>query len=313
MKISLYKIFTYIIVIIAYVVVIYKLVTYNEYETLISHFSNNISSNWAYLIITILLMPINILSEAIKWKYATTRIEYISIKKAIFATLKGQVGAIATPNKLGDFPTRASQLQPGNRTIGTIMGFISSWALTLIIIIIGIFTSTIYISQYHTQTYDNQYLLLACAICISTTTLIFSIPAIAKNINIDKINIQKIKNILHTLSQLKAQQLFNLTLLSFIRFGIFCTQLFFMLHFFDVNITIEQAIISIPTIYLLTTITPTITASEATTRSSYAILILAPFCTTTPTIALATTLLWALNCGAPILIGLLLFNFNKKH
>ena len=313
MKFSLYKIFTYMIVIIAYMVVIYKLVTYNEYETLITHFSNNISSNWAYLIIAILLMPINILSEATKWKYAVAKIEYTSIKKAVFATLKGQVGAIATPNKLGDFPTRASQLQPGNRTIGTIMGFISSWALTLVIIIVGIFTSTIYISQYHTQTYNNQYLLLACAICIATTTLIFSIPTIAKNINIDKINTQKIKNILHTLSQLKAQQLFGLTLLSFIRFTIFCTQLFLMLHFFDVNITVEQAIISIPTIYLLTTITPTITASEATTRSSYAILILAPFSTTAPTIALATTLLWVLNCGAPILIGSLLFNFNKKH
>ena len=307
MKFSLYKIFTYMIVIVAYMVVIYKLVTYNEYETLISHFSDNISSNWFYLIICILLMPLNILTESIKWKCAITRIEHTSIKKAIFATLRGQVGAIATPNKLGDFPTRATSLQPGNKTIGTIMGFVSSWTLTLVIIIVGLFTSAIYISQYQTETYNNQYLLLASAICIASTTLIFSIPSIAKNININKINIEKLKNVLHILSQIKTKQLIALSLFSLLRFCIFCSQLFVMIRFFDINISIEQAIISIPTIYLLTTITPTIVASEAATRSSYAILILAPFCTTAPTIALATTLLWALNCGIPIIAGTILF------
>lgn len=312
MKFSLYKTFTYTIVIIAYMVVIYKLATYNEYETLISHFSNNISSHWFYLIICILLMPLNILAESIKWKYAVSQIEKISLKNAIIATLKGQVGAIATPNKLGDFPTRATSLQSGNKTIGTIMGFVSSWTLTLVIIIIGLFTSAIYISQYQTETYNNQYILLASAICVAITTLIFSIPTIAQNINIDKINIQKIKNILQILSSVKTQQLLTLSFFSLLRFSIFCTQLFLMLRFFDINITIWQSFISIPTIYLLTTITPTIVASEAATRSSYAILILAPFCTTAPTIALATTLLWVLNCGTPIIIGSTLFHFNKK-
>ena len=311
MKFSLYKIFTYMIVIIAYMVVIYKLATYNEYETLISHFSNNISSHWFYLVICILLMPLNILSESIKWKYAVSQIEKISLKKAKIATLRGQVGAIATPNRLGDFPTRTTSLQSGNKTIGTIMGFISSWTLSLVIIIVGLFTSAIYISQYQTETYNNQYILLASAICIATTTLIFSIPTIAQNINIDKINIQKIKNILQILASIKIQQLLILSIFSLLRFSIFCTQLFLMLRFFDINITIWQSFISIPTIYLLSTITPTIVASEAATRSSYAILILTPFCTTTPTIALASTLLWTLNCGTPIVIGTLLFKSKK--
>ena len=110
------------IVIIAYIVVIYKLATYDNYTDLWLHFSHNLSSHWFYLLICIALMPLNILSEAIKWKYAVADIEKISVRQAISATLKGQVGAIATPNKLGDFPTRAISLQPGNKTIGTIMG-----------------------------------------------------------------------------------------------------------------------------------------------------------------------------------------------
>ncbi len=312
MKFSFYKIFTYLVVIIAYIVVIYKLATYDNYTDLWLHFSHNLSSHWFYLLICIALMPLNILSEAIKWKYAVADIEKISVRQAISATLKGQVGAIASPNKLGDFPTRATSLQPGNKTIGTIMGFISAGTITLVIIIVGLFTSSLYITEYHTHTFDNQYLTLASIVCIAATIFVFSIPTIAKNINIDKISTPKIKNILNILSSLKTQQLISLSFLSFIRFCIFCTQLFVMLRFFDIDITLWQATISIPTIYLLTTITPTIAISEAATRSSYAILILTPICNAAPTITLATTLLWALNCGFPTVIGSLLFNFNKK-
>ena len=311
MRYSPYKIFTYIIVIIAYIVVVYKLVTYDDYENLLRHMGDNISSHWFFLSFCILLMPFNILAEATKWKYAVSNIEKISIKTALLATIRGQVGAIATPNKLGDFPTRATTLQAGNKTIGTIMGFVSSWTMTLIIIIIGLFAATTYISEFHTNTFSNEYLILTAIICLSATIFIFSIPTICKSINIDKINIQKIKNTLYILSHTKTKQLLILSSLSLLRYFIFCFQLFLMLHFFNINISIYQALITIPTIYLLTAITPSIVASEAATRSSYAILILSPFCSTTPTIAIATTLLWALNCGVPIIVGT--FLFSKKQ
>ena len=312
MRISPYKIFTYIIVIIAYIVVIYKLITYDSYANLWHHFSQNLSSHWFYLLFCIALMPLNILSEAIKWRYAVADIEKISIKQAILATLKGQVGAIATPNKLGDFPTRALSLQPKNRIIGTIMGFISAGTMTLVIIIVGLFSTSLYITEFHTNTFNKQYLILTTITCIATSIFIFSIPTIAKNRNINKINSPKIKNILTILSTIKTHQLISLNFLSFIRFCIFCTQLFMILHFFDININTWQAIISIPTIYLLTTITPTIAISEAATRSSYAIIILTPICNTAPTIALATTLLWCMNCGFPIISGSFLFNKNER-
>jgi hypothetical protein len=42
-------------------------------------------------------------------------------------------------------------------------------------------------------------------------------------------------------------------------------------------------------------------------------LILSPFCTTAPTITLATTLLWAINCGMPAMIGSFLFRKTRKY
>ena len=308
MRFSPYRIFTYFVVIIAYCVVIYKLVCYNDYATLIYHFTHNLASHWFYLALCVALMLLNILSEAIKWKHAIINIQKISIKSALCATIKGQVGAISTPNKLGDYPTRATTLQSGNRTIGTIMGFVSSWTMTLVIIVVGLFAATIYIAKYHIEPLNNKYLVLTSIICISIILFIFSIPAITKKINTDKINIQKIKNSLLILSQTETKQLLKLTLLSAIRYTIFCSQLLFMLLFFGIDISIQQAAIAIPTIYLLSTITPTIALSEVATRCSYAILVLSPFCDAAPTIAIATSLLWALNNGIPIIAGTLLFS-----
>lgn len=286
---TIYKIFVYLIVVIAYSVIIFKLATFDDYDGLFEQFRSNFSSNWLFLLVCLMLMPCNILIESFKWRCAISHIEKISIKEAIFATLRGQVGGIATPNKLGDIPTRALSLKEGNKTTGIVMGFISAWALSFVIIIVGAITTYLYFAPYP----------IACLLII----LLILSPLLLKFISADKIKSNALKTLLLT----PYSKILSLIGLSFVRYCIFCSQLFLMLHFFNIDLSIKQAIISIPTIYLLTTITPTITASEATTRSSYAIFVLAPFCNAAPTIALATTMLWALNCGVPIIAGSFLF------
>lgn len=308
---TIYKIFVRIIVVIAYCVIIYKLATYDNYSTLFDQFISNISTNWVYLLLCILLMPCNILTESVKWQCAVWSIEKISFKKAIISTLRGQVGGIATPNKLGDIPTRALSLQDDNKASGIIMGFVAAWSLSAVIIVIGASTFVKYLSIYYPEMLNENLLSYANESWIGLIILTF-LPISSRIINTDKIKSTKIKNTIESIAQTRFRQLFSFVLLSFLRYTIFCTQLFLMFRFFDIDLTISQAIISIPIIYLLSTLTPTIPTSEAATRSSYAVFTLAPFCTSAPTITLATSLLWALNCGFPIILGSLLFNKSKE-
>lgn len=308
---TIYKIFVRIIVIIAYCVIIYKLATYGNYSSLFDQFISNISTNWVYLLLCILLMPCNILTESVKWQCAVWSIEKISFKKAIISTLRGQVGGIATPNKLGDIPTRALSLQYNNKASGIIMGLIAAWSLSAVIIVIGASTFVKYLSIYYPEMLNENLLSYANESWIGLIILTF-LPILSRIINTDKIKSTKIKNTIESIAQTRFRQLFSFVLLSFLRYTIFCTQLFLMFRFFDIDLTISQAIISIPIIYLLSTLTPTIPTSEAATRSSYAVFTLAPFCTSAPTITLATSLLWALNCGFPIILGSLLFNKSKE-
>ncbi len=308
---TIYKIFVCIIVIIAYCVIIYKLATYDNYSSLFDQFISNISTNWIYLLLCILLMPCNILTESVKWQCTVWSIEKISFKKAIISTLRGQVGGIATPNKLGDIPTRALSLQDDNKASGIIMGFIAAWSLSAVIIAIGASSFIKYLSIYYPKMLNENLLSYASESWIGLIILTF-LPISSRIINTNKIKSTRIKNTIESIAQTKFRQMFSFVLLSFLRYTIFCTQLFLMFRFFNIDLTISQAIISIPTIYLLSTVTPTLPTSEAATRSSYAVFVLSPFCTSAPTITLATSLLWVLNCGFPIILGSFLFNRSKE-
>lgn len=305
----IYKIFVYSIVVIAYGVIAFKLATYDDYPALFKQFTSNFSTNWLFLLACLMLMPCNVLTEALKWRCAVSHIESISLKKAIISTLCGQVGGIATPNKLGDIPTRALSLSEGNKTLGIIMGFIASWTLSFVIIMVGAITSYAYFATYFVDFfYYEEYSLLLNGSCILIVLVIVA-PLLLKFIPIDKIKSNTIK----TLALTPYTKIFSLIALSLLRYCIFCTQLLLMFWFFNLNITIAQAVVVIPTIYLFATITPTLMTSEATTRSAYAIFLLSPICYhSEPTIALATSLLWVLNCGFPIIIGSFLFKKTQN-
>ena len=191
---TIYKIFVRIIVIIAYCVIIYKLATYDNYSTLFDQFISNISTNWVYLLLCILLMPCNILTESVKWQCAVWSIEKISFKKAIISTLRGQVGGIATPNKLGDIPTRALSLQDNNKASGIIMGFIAAWSLSAVIIVIGASTFVKYLSIYYPEMLNENLLSYANESWIGLIILTF-LPISSRIINTDKIKSTKIKSV----------------------------------------------------------------------------------------------------------------------
>lgn len=309
---TIYKTFVYAIVVIAYCVIIYKLATYDNYGTLFNQFVSNISTNWMYLVLCLLLMPCNMLTEAVKWQCAVRYIEKISFKKAIISTLRGQVGGIATPNKLGDIPTRALSLRDENKASGIVIGFIATWTLPLVSTILGTVAAIKYLSIYYPEILNNKpkALLIGSAIAIITLVIL---PFFLKKMNGNNRVSSKIRPIINAIANISFAQIGIFVTLSCIRYAIFCSQMFLMLRFFGIEISIAQALMVIPTIYALTTITPILPGTEAASRISYALLVLKPISQTCPTIALATSLLWALNCGIPIILGSFLFNKTKKY
>ena len=76
-----------------------------------------------------------------------------------------------------------------------------------------------------------------------------------------------------------------------------------MLLFMGVSLAPVEALVAIPTIYLLVTYTPSFVASEAVVRGSYAVLILSAFDANEVGMALSGILLWCVNFCVPMLMG----------
>ena len=112
------------------------------------------------------------------------------------------------------------------------------------------------------------------------------------------------------LSKMSYRKIFDLTLLSLLRYIVFFSQYTIILLVFSNQITLAGAVMVIPIVYLFTTITPTISASEAATRAGYALLLFEPLSVAAPSVVLATLILWIINNGIPICVGLILSNFN---
>jgi hypothetical protein len=96
----------------------------------------------------------------------------------------------------------------------------------------------------------------------------------------------------------------QLIAISTLKYFIFSAQFYFILRFCGVNFALSQALIAMPTFYLLLTYTPLINVVEAVVRSSIAILVFGGFCTNTVEIITASVFFWLLNFCIPTICGL---------
>ena len=300
----------WVILAIAYFVVIYKLVTFEDYDILLSFFSHITFYQCAGIVVVLFLFPLNLLLEALKWKVSVSGISKISVRQAVVSTFVGNVGAVITPNRLGDFPARVAYLGLNNKVEAVLLGMIGSALLSVVIVSFGLLALIQYISVSGYNVVSRSYLFIVLSLIVLAIFLIVILPIVVKKINALELKSRYMNSFFSELSKMSYRKIFNLTLLSLLRYIVFFSQYTIILLVFSNQITLAGAVMVIPIVYLFTTITPTISASEAATRAGYALLLFEPLSVAAPSVVLATLILWIINNGIPICVGLILSNFN---
>lgn len=300
----------WVILAIAYFVVIYKLVTFEDYDILLSFFSHITFYQCAGIVVVLFLFPLNLLLEALKWKVSVSGISKISVRQAVVSTFVGNVGAVITPNRLGDFPARVAYLGLNNKVEAVLLGMIGSALLSVVIVSFGLLALIQYISVSGYNVVSRSYLFIVLSLIVLAIFLIVILPIVVKKINALELKSRYMNSFFSELSKMSYRKIFNLTLLSLLRYIVFFSQYTIILLVFSNQITLAGAVMVIPIVYLFTTITPTISASEAATRAGYALLLFEPLSIAAPSVVLATLILWIINNGIPICVGLILSNFN---
>ncbi|OJV38626.1 MAG: hypothetical protein BGO29_15790 [Bacteroidales bacterium 36-12] len=286
----------FVIASLAYLIyVFFKFEDWNNFKAI---FQQNSFETYLWLAATIILLPVNILIEAVKWKQVSSKLESLSIVNAIKSVVSGMASGFVTPNRIGDIIGRVSYLQSGNKTKAISLAAINSLTQNIAILILGVPLGFLYITHQNNKLELSSYFFVCLIILIIFIAFLFITPKLA-----DKIKTIRFKKYVEGLVKLSTKNLFYITLLSILRFIVSCIQLFFILKFFNVHLSIYQAVICIPFSYLLITFTPSFAATEGIVRGSWTVLIISAFSGNISGILMSGVGLWLINIILPVVIG----------
>lgn len=303
-----FKYSKWLIFLLAYLFLGYKLFTFDGYEALLEHFSSVSFHDYLFLFFVFLLLPFNLFFEALKWQRLVAGLQPISLALAFRSVLVGQTGAFFTPNRIGEFPARALMLNKNNIIPAVALGFVGSAMQMLVITLFGLITTFLYISSNVSPLFSSVStvswvvsLLLVLLFVISCALLFSHYKWFCGRLK--KSKWQWLNRLGEGLAHLSFRDAWRIFCFSAIRYFVYSLQFYAMLLFMNVTLTPWQALLAIPTIYLLVTYTPSFAFSEAMVRGSFAIFILSAFSTNDAGMALASILLWCINYCLPMFVG----------
>ena len=301
------RIFNVLLILAAYGYLVYRLSIFDDYSSFLTAFQTADTVLWLTLIAALLLMPLNILVEACKWRLLLRQTEPMTIWGAQRQVYYGYVGAFITPYHAGDYPARAMLLKDKRNFSAAIgVGLVGTVALLVVELIFGVPATWLFIS-YH-PTIPMQYFAIAVIVLILLLSLL---PHLVRYLSRREWKNTQMSQLSVALSHMSYPLFMKTIAWSMLRYAIWAVQLALTLHFCGVELTPVQYMIAIPFYYMVVAIFPSLPALNIAIRGSWSLIIFGVFSQNVAGIAMAILLIWLINTVLPMLIGSILYRNGK--
>lgn len=304
---KLFRLISAMLFAVSVVYLVYQIIRFDQYSDLGAAFKNTGWPNFIWLLAVLILLPVNLLTETLKWRQVSCYLEKQQLSNAFKAVLAGISSGFATPNRLGDIVGRMHFLQPENRKSAVSLAAINSLTQNLAILLPGIPLAILFFMQKQSAVQSGTYILFLIAILLLFLVTLIVLPVMARSIKQEKI-----QTYFSGLANYTFNDMAVITGWSLLRFGVFSFQFFLMLRFFGVELSLTEAVTSIPVMYLLVTFTPSFAFSEALIRGSWAVFVIGSFAYNIPGILMAGVGLWLVNVVVPVVIGSVLSSLKLR-
>ncbi len=259
-----------------------------------------------------LLTMLNWGIEAKKWQLLIKNIKQLSFLESYQSVLAGLSIGIVTPNRLGNFIGRLAWVEKekhNQATVNTLLGNLAQFISTIIFGCIGLFVVLWY--QFKIE-YDWMILLGALLVIIISLSIYFNPLLIQKTFLKQILNHQTTQSLLNASIVSTAFKL-QIIALSSLRYVVFLIQYFLLFKAFNVEIKLTLMLGLISTVYLLTTLIPSIFFGKLFVRESVAVFVFSFIGLNTPLILLVAFILWLINLAIPSAIGGLIWLKKSKN
>lgn len=295
-----------IIVVVTLFYIYHKLLIKNDFGQLLDLIQQRGFNT--YILLATLLMFINWLFEALKWRLLINPLEVITIQQSCKAVTAGIAISLFTPNRVGEFAGRVYYLKQADKIKATLLTFVGSAYQLFCTVVIGLTALGFWYANKH----DFPWLKTAAktnfpAFLIGVMLALFLVLIVKKKIKLPK----QLINYLAIFSTLQVSTHIKILLLSFARYLTFSLQFYLLLKWLGVTIDLLQGLQLIPIMFFLIAAIPTFALSELGVRGATAIFVLGAVSSDTAGILTASLLLWVINLALPALAGLLfVFDLN---
>lgn len=298
------RIFNILVIISAYGYLIYELVTFSDYAVFGKHFQSIVWKDYIFLCIALILMPVNVFFESVKWRELLRELEPMTLIQAQKQVYYGFVGAFITPYRAGDYPARALMMKDPTKWPSAIgLGLVGTMAILLVEMIFGI--PSIILFTYDKVDFPLTRVVIALLVLL---VLIVVLPILVRELAKRQWKKEKLVQLFTTLANMLFPQFVRVLALSVVRYMVWIVQVSAVLAFCGVVLSPMEYIIAISTYYLVVAIFPTLPLADIAIRGSWAIIVFGAYSSNTAGIALAVTMVWVINTILPMFVGSLFCN-----
>ena len=262
------------------------------------------------ILLVFLMMFLNWILEATKWRFLIRKIEKVSIFTSLCAVFSGITVSVFTLNRVGEYGGRVFCLEKADRIQGvliTVLGSMAQLLTTIFFGSIGILFLNNYIPELQDlyQEIDFAYPIMFFMLLLLNILLLLLFHNISVLSNLmDKFSwLNKYKKYKEVFTYYNAQELTIVFILSVFRYAVFTTQFFILLKLFAVDIIYFDAIILTMVMLFVISVIPTIAITEIGVRGSVALFLFGLISTNSAGILSATFVMWIINLVLPAIIG----------
>lgn len=264
-------------------------------------------ANIIWLLLTLVLMPLNWLAETQKWRPFVNRFEPLSQWKALRAVLAGVAVSLFTPNRVGEYGGRILYIRPENRWKAVIVNLVGNFAQFIVLLSAGTAGAIWMMSLYgHLELLYVQAFAFVASIGLVMVFLIYFnikyvIPIARKIPLLHRIK-PFVKN-LRVLEHFKRRELLFILKWATVRYSIFASQYLLLLKFFDIKTSIISGYAGISAIFLIQTSLPLPPVTGLIARGNLAVQVWGQVGANEVSSLAATFVLWIINLILPALVG----------
>ncbi len=258
------------------------------------HFVLLAAASWKLWLPVLLLMPLNWLLEALKWKILAGQLQPVSMANSLRAVLAGVTVGTATPNRVGESVARVCVLEPELRVAGLGLAAAGS-AAQLLVTSLAAAAGAFYV--------QDELVLPG----IKLWPVIVFGAAVLLAIILGAFFLRRYKQgrqLLSALQQIGRKKSAVITGLSALRYGVYLLQFVLLLRASGIDLSYDLLAASVAVTYGVITLIPTFALTEIAVRGSAAAAVIGGMCGNPEAALSAAVVLWAINVGLPALAGI---------